>query len=135
MDNSKKKPVMIGAIVACLVVAVVVTYMNSGTSSDIGSMKRGQLTWVKCNNPDCKAEYQMDKKDYFEYLQENATGMSTPALVCKECGEESVYQAVKCEKCGLIFTSGSVPNDFSDRCPECKYSKIEDSRKQDIEEN
>lgn len=93
---------------------------------------RGEMIWVKCKNADCGAEYQIGKKDYFEQLEEkmraDTTTSQMPALTCKDCGEKSVYRAVKCEKCGNIFYYGR-PDDFNDRCPKCAFSKIEDERK------
>jgi predicted RNA-binding Zn-ribbon protein involved in translation (DUF1610 family) len=132
MEDSKKKPIMIGVVVACLVLAGIITYATrSKEAGGIASIKRGKMTWLKCRNPDCEHEYQMDLKDYFIYMKEHQDPMSlaVPAIVCPECGEESVYRAEKCEKCGLTFEMGTVPNDFADKCPECKYSKIEESRK------
>ena len=133
MEDSKKKPIMIGVIVACLVLAGIITYATrSKEEGGIASLKRGQeMFLIKCRNPDCEHEWQMDMKDYFVYMKEHQDPMSmtAPAIVCPECGEESGYRAVKCEKCGLVFERGTVPNDFVDRCPECKYSKTEESRK------
>ena len=132
MEESRKKPIMIGAIVVCVAVAGAITYMNRSKSSDtFDNMKRGEMIWVKCRNPDCEAEYQIDEKDYFTYLRENPVGLTTPPLFCEKCGEESVFKAVKCEKCGLVFEPGAVPKDFPDRCPnpQCGYSKTEEIRK------
>ncbi|HEW79544.1 MAG TPA: hypothetical protein ENH34_06260 [Phycisphaerales bacterium] len=129
MENSKKKSILIGVVVGCVVLAAAITYKRSSDNTGLAVFK-GQLIWVKCRNADCEAEYQMDKKDYYEEVEERTTGMFTPPLVCKECGEESIYAAIKCEKCGLIFFKGAVPNDFPDRCPECGFSKIEDTAKQ-----
>jgi len=132
MEASKKKPIMIGVIVACLALAGIITYTTrSRETGGIGSLKRGKMTWLKCRNPGCEHEHQMDLKDYFIYMQEHQDPMSmmAPAIVCPECGEESVYRAEKCEKCGLVFERGAVPNDFADRCPECKHSKTEEARK------
>jgi len=133
MEDSKKKPIMIAVIVVCLVLAGIITYATRSKKEGGGieSLKRGQMTWLKCRNPDCGHEYQMDLKDCLIYIKEHQDPMSmeTPAIVCPECGEESVYRAEKCEKCGLVFERGSVPNDFVDRCPECKYSKTEEGRK------
>ena len=133
MDESKKKAVMITAIVACLVLAVAITFRNSGKSGGIGTLDSGEMWWVKCSNPDCGTSYTMDKKEYLETLQERSkekgAGGSAIALVCQECGEESIYQAVKCKKCGNIFFAGAVRRDFTDRCPECGYSTMEESRK------
>lgn len=92
---------------------------------DVRGIERSRMIWVKCKNPDCEVVYQIDKKDYFKYVQEhrNALSLSAPSLVCEKCGEESVYRAVRCQKCGLIFSIGSVAGDFSDKCPQCGYSK------------
>ena len=89
----------------------------------------GEWNFRKCNNPDCGEAYQIDKKDYFLQIEErikiNTMSLQTPPLVCEKCGQESVFRAEKCEKCGKIFFSGAVPNDFPDRCPECGCSKTE----------
>ena len=105
---------------------------NSPRSRGINSISPEETIWVKCQNPDCKAAYQMGKRAYFKYIEEHADPMSpsAPALVCKKCGKESIYRAEKCEKCGLIFLRGTVPNDFADRCPKCGNSKTEERRKQ-----
>lgn len=133
MEDSKKKPIMIGVIVACLVLAGIITYTTrSGETGGIESLKRGQeMFLIMCRNPGCEHEHQMDMKDFFVYMKEHQDpmAMTTPAIVCPECGEESGYRAVKCEKCGLVFERGTVRNDFVDRCPECKYSATEEARK------
>ena len=140
MEDSRKKPIMIGVSVACLVLAGVITYKTrSGSSGGIESIKRGQMIWVKCNNPNCGAKYQIDRRDYLEYLQEylekltrqhpSSMGILVPPLVCKACEEESVYKAVKCEKCGTVFFPGDADSRFEDKCPECGHSKIEQMKK------
>ena len=134
MEDSKKKPIMVVVVLVCLGLAGAVTYMSRTESGGAESLERGEMMWVKCNNPDCGAEYQIDTKDYLMYIQEHMKGMSTPPLVCKECGKKSVYKAVKCGKCGLIFFSGTVSEDIADRCPECGFSKTEDDRKKVLEE-
>jgi len=135
MEESKKKKILIGVIVVCLVAACVI-FWRTRSGAEIGgaaSLKRGKLIWVKCNNPDCGAEYQIDRKDYFQQIEEkqqsHAASLVAPPLECKECGKASLYRAVKCEKCGKIFFFESVPNDYGDRCPNCGYSKIEEDRK------
>ena len=133
MEDSKKKPIMIAVVVVCVALAVLVTIMRSSKDSGgIGSMKRGKMMWVKCSNEDCSAEYQMDTKDFYEYIEEhiNPALEVTPALVCEECGEESVYAAVKCGECGIVFFKGvSGPSEYSDKCPECGYSGMAESRR------
>lgn len=130
---------MIGVIVACLVAAGVITYKTRSGGSGT-KVFRGQPIWVQCGNPDCGAEYQMDKAEYFDTIEalvrQNPMVMQTPALVCEKCGEESVYRAEKCPKCGTVFFRGAVGRgDFADRCPDpkCGYSESEEIRKRAIE--
>lgn len=89
------------------------------------------MYWVKCTNSDCEHEWQMDRGDYFGYLEEHQdpTSMAAPAIVCPECGKESGFRAEKCNKCGLVFKRGSVPHDFADKCPSCSFSELEDRRR------
>ena len=133
MEDSRKKPIMIGVIVVCLVGAGLYTFARrGGGGGGISSIPESEMIWVKCNNPDCKAEYQMSKREYYEEQKKlfNPVARTTPPLTCKECGKASLYKAVKCENCGYVFIEGiSGQNDFSDRCPKCKHSATEDSRK------
>lgn len=129
-----KNTIYVIVIALCLVLAVVIFVMTRGGGpSGIEAMERGEMTLVMCNNPACKATYEIDLKDYYTELQEKAQAnpaimSGTPPLTCKECGEESLFRAVKCEKCGHVFFYGN-PADFDDRCPECGFSKIEDERR------
>lgn len=130
MEAGKKKVIMIVIIVACLVVAGIITYSTSSrTPGGIKSLEYGEMIWLKCRNPDCEHTWQMDMRDYYTYVEENRIGMTVPAVVCPKCGEDSGYLAIKCPKCGFIFERGSVPNDIPDRCPECGFSATEESRK------
>jgi len=92
-------------------------------------------TWVTCRNPACKAAYEMNLKEYHEFIQANADPRSPmpPAMVCKKCRQKSVFRAVKCAKCGFVFERGTVLADFADRCPKCRYSKTEQDRKKAAE--
>jgi ribosomal protein L40E len=139
MEEGKKKIIKIVVVVACLVAAGIITYATrsgSSSSSGIDSIERGEMIWLKCRNPKCENEWQLDKKDYLVYLKEHTTpGMMTaPPVVCPKCSEESGYRAEKCEKCGLVFERGTVPHDFADRCPKCGYSKAESLHKEAIGE-
>jgi hypothetical protein len=134
MEDSRKKPIMIGVVVVCLVVAGLITLARrGGGGGGIDSIPDDAMTWVKCNNPACNAEYQMSKKALYKAQQErfNPMARTTPPITCKECGKESLYQAVKCANpaCGAVFISGSKPNDFPDRCPKCGQSETEEIRK------
>ncbi len=124
-------------IVVCFVVSGVLAYkyiFTSGSGGGIDGIAEGETTWAKCNNPDCTAEYQMGLKAYFKYMEDNANPMAptAPPLICTKCSEKSAYRAEKCENpdCGIVFIQGSSgPGDFSDRCPKCKQSATEESRK------
>ncbi len=134
MEDSKKKPIMIGVIVVSLGVAGLVTFSKRSGSGGIGDIPEGDTTWVKCNNPECKAEYEMSRRDYYKALEANMNPnpMAAPtALTCKECNKPSLYGAVKCENpdCGIVFIEGIAGPGQSDRCPECGQSAIEESRK------
>jgi hypothetical protein len=133
MEESKKKPIMIGVIVVCLIVAGLVTFARRGGSgTGIDSIPDEKMTWVKCNNPSCKAEYEMSEKEFFKEMEGrfNPMARTTPALTCKECGKDSLFRAVKCPYCDTVFFRDSVPNDLFDRCPKCGKSATEESRKQ-----
>ena len=132
MEDSKKKPIMIGVIVVCLVVAGLITFARrGGGGGGIDDIPDDKMTLVKCNNPKCNAVYEMSEKQYFKQIQErfNPMARSTPAVTCEKCGEDSVFRAIKCPYCGEIFFRDSVPNDIFDRCPKCKRSATEESRK------
>jgi rubrerythrin len=128
MEEGKKKMIMIGVIVACIVAAIVITVAtHSGSSSGgVDSIKRGTMIWLKCRK--CENTWQMDKRDYFEYIEKYRVGMTIPPLVCPKCSEKEGYRAEKCEKCGFIFERGTT-NDLVDRCPKCGYSALEEVRK------
>jgi len=135
MEESKKKPIMIGVIVVCLIVAGLVTFARrGGGGSGIDSIPDDKMTWVKCNNPSCKAEYEMSEKAFYKAQTDrfNPMARSTPALTCEKCSKESLYQAVKCANtsCGIVFIRGIAgQNDHPDRCPQCGQSETEEIRK------
>ena len=131
MEESKKKADMIGIIVVCLGVAGAVFFGGGGGSGTIDDISDAEMTWVKCLNKSCNAEYETSLKEYFKFVTANANPVGpTPALTCETCGEPSIYKAEKCQNaaCGIVFRSGSVPNDHADRCPTCKQSATEEIR-------
>ena len=138
MEDSRKKPVMIGVIVVCFAVAGWVFFMKgSGGSGGIDDIPDDKMTWVKCNNPKCKAEYEVREKQYFKVMQERFNpnpNAPTPPMTCETCSKESVFRAVKCANpsCGIVFFR--VKNDIFDRCPECKQSETEEIRKKRLAE-
>lgn len=141
MEESKKKPIMVGVIVVCLGVAAIITWSRyTGGGGGIDDIPEGNMIWAKCNNPNCKAEYQTSERAYQKYMLEHAQPMAPNApptpMVCEKCGEQSAYRAGKCGNpdCGVVFFWNSVPNDHADRCPECGRSETEESRKARLRE-
>ena len=127
MATSRKKLFMMSIItIGCIVLAVFTSYKTLSQKSGIDTLKRGTMIWVKCSNPDCGAEYQMDLVDYHKALKENmsAESFSTPPIRCRVCGKNSVYRAIKCEKCGLVFFYGAVRGDYPDKCPRCGHRTL-----------
>ena len=122
-------------IVACILVAVLVFVKtrSGGGSTGIDSMSDTEQVWMKCRS--CNATYEMSHKEYLKQIAEKAKAggatamMFTPPLTCAKCSKNSAFLAEKCPNCNEIFFTGSIPNDFPDRCPKCKHSKTEDTRK------
>lgn len=120
-----------GIIVVCLIVAGIVIFAGgSDDSGGIDNLSNENQKWVMCRA--CNASYQMGEKEFYEQLRkkavEIANPMIQPRLTCQKCGKDAVMEAVKCDKCGEVFFKGTVPNDFPDRCPKCKYSAQEAKR-------
>ena len=136
MEDSKKKPLLIGIIIACFVLAVVITIATrSSNSGGIESIPEDSTMWVKCDNPKCNAKYQMNQREYYKFVTENTgpADLYAPPMTCKECGEQSVYKAIKCPKCGEVFYSGAAGKRIKDTCPKCGFSKKDDIYKKAIE--
>ncbi len=136
MEDGKKKPIMIGVIVVGLGVAGLLTFMKGGGDGGIEGLSDAELVWVKCNNPACKAEYEMGKKSYYKELEANInpnpTASGPTILTCTKCNKRSLYGAEKCANpdCGIVFIQGIAgQTDFQDRCPDCGKSETEESRK------
>jgi predicted Zn-ribbon and HTH transcriptional regulator len=139
MEESKKKPLMIGIIVGCLVLAGVITIATRSTGPEgMSEEARKQEQWLICKNPACGAEYAITKGEYSDYqenyVKEHPGELLVPPMPCKECGKLSTVEAVKCAKCGLIFEKMMKTGDFADRCPKCGYSQTEENRKKAQEE-
>jgi len=134
MEESKKKMIMTAVAVVCLLLAVVITAarLMKPKHGSIDDIPDSEMIWVKCINPKCNATYQMSKKKYLLAMQSNDSQLpdgGIKLLKCEKCGKNSIVKAIKCEKCGHVFVEGEVPNDYYDRCPKCKYSKIEEAKK------
>ena len=134
MEDSKKKPIMIGVAVICLIVAGLITFARRGDGGGgLDSIPDDQMTWVKCNNPACKAEFEMSEKQFLIQMRErlNPVVRTQPPLTCEKCGKDSLYKAHKCANpsCGIVFIRGIAgQNDLEDRCPKCGQSEMEEIR-------
>jgi len=121
-------------IAACILVAVLVFVKtrSGGGSGGLDSISDTEQVWMKCRS--CNGSFEISRKQYYKDISEKAAAsasamMLTPPLTCQKCSKNSAFLAEKCPNCGEVFISGSIPNDFPDRCPKCKHSKVEDSRK------
>lgn len=132
MEAGTKKIVMVAIIIVCLIAAAVIALMSrTGGQTGYDTIDAKERMWVKCANPDCGAEYEMSKQEYHKIAHEKKTlaeMFQTPALVCNECSEESIYKAVKCGQCGKVFFYGAAGRgEFPDKC-ECGYSETKEKR-------
>jgi hypothetical protein len=61
-----------------------------------------QKVWLKCRSAACMAEYQFNKKRYFELVEkhyiENPGSLQLPGLVCGKCGRKTAYGSRKMPK-------------------------------------
>ena len=135
MDEEKKKIVMIVVAIACIVLAVVITFVTCEGGGS-GRVSAGPINML-CVNPDCGASFELSREEYTNQLMANQSettmpgmrgrGMAGPSVfTCPECGKESAYMATKCPECEAIFIQGQAGDQqFPDRCPECGYSDME----------
>jgi hypothetical protein len=131
MEQSMKKPVMVAVIVICLISAGVITFMTLGKGDAPPAYLADETTWVKCRKPDCEAFYEINLRDYHVHVQKQHNWQvdEAPPMTCTKCDEPSVYRAIKCQNCELVFEMGSIPATYNDRCPKCRYSKLEERAK------
>jgi hypothetical protein len=130
MDPSMKKPLLVSVIVGCLVLAAVITYLTKSRTG-VPAYLADEMTWVKCRKPDCEAFYEINLRDYHVHVQKQHNWQvdEAPPMTCTKCDEPSVYRAIKCQNCELVFEMGSIPATYNDRCPKCRYSKLEERAK------
>lgn len=132
MEENAKKTLMIVVSIACIAAASVFIYksMGGGTASGEPTGK----TWIKCNNPKCNNEYQIDAKTYNEFVMNNGGPRQflmsgAVPMKCPKCNEDSSFKAMKCEKCNKVFFPGAVEGKADDTCPGCGYSPAEEAAK------
>ncbi len=118
----------------CLVAGffLVWRHLSQRTVEGVASIEPGQALVVLCVNSSCQYQSQMDKRSYYEEVEKRLRAnpqQSQPALICSQCGKNSVYRGVQCPSCDHAFRYGGVPHDAADRCPKCRYSQMEMDRK------
>lgn len=126
MEQSRKKLIMISVIVVCVALAAAITYRTChGRSGTLDDIPESEMIWVKGANKNCGAEYQMSKKEYFKDIEEHMDPMvmTAPPLICKKCGEPSIYRAEKCEKCGKVFSGGVLLTILQTAAPNAGIAK------------
>ena len=133
MDEDKKKKVMLGLIILCLVLAVGITVMTNMGDGGSGS-RSNEPVQMLCMNQECKMDFELSTEEYREQIIQG--GMMGPGPMaqmpteCPECGMRSAFRAVCCKKCEVVFMRDYSSGDFPDRCPECDYSDIEVRREE-----
>ena len=129
----KKNVVMIVIVVVCLALAGALAYRNFGGGGGNTSTAAQGPQSMLCVNPDCGHVFEMTVEERRQIMRERGRQMrrgGPPAFTCPQCSEESAYTANKCSKCSTVFIGDYSSDDFTDRCPECSYSAIEERRKQ-----
>ncbi len=126
MEENAKKILLIVVAVACIAAAGIITYKTMGGGTTAAGQPTGKV-WVKCNNPKCGHEYEISAKEYTDFMMSNGGPrqfMMSGAvpMKCPKCNEDSVFKAMKCEKCGKVFFPGTVEGKAEDTCPGCGYS-------------
>ena len=132
---SMSKPVMVIVLIACLVLAVVVYILMLPDDQGGYEQLAGEMVWVKCSNPDCNSEYELDKavlrESILELKKQNPMYPGDPPVACDKCKQQSLLEAVKCPKteCGAVFFRGELgAGHFKDECPKCGYSATKEKR-------
>ena len=130
MDEAKKKPVMIGIIVVCLVAAVGISYFTrDNTTNPKGANNPRPFI---CTN--CGADFELTPEEVKEEVM--ALGPAARMMQvfdCPECSEKAAVPAYRCAKCEIVFAPSEAEDArYTDRCPECGYSAFEEraSRKE-----
>jgi predicted Zn-ribbon and HTH transcriptional regulator len=122
-------------ITVILAAGFVVESLTGSENVEIQEAVQSSGIWMLCDNPDCEAAYEITVEEFREMVRAKGVMlgpnvMSQLAFTCKVCGQETAYRGMKCQKCGALFIMEEVPGDFSDRCPECGYSAIEEAIKE-----
>ena len=128
MEEGKRKIVMIVISVVCLGIAAAMIISSVGGDSPGLEENSAQFLCSECGK-----DFQLNVEEYRKAIAKQ--GGMTPermmgpvAIECPSCGQETGYQAIKCDKCAKVFFGTHGTGDFHDRCPDCDYSAIEERK-------
>lgn len=96
-----------------------------------------------CENPKCDKAYKMKPDEFQAAMSKQGGGMDPMMMMggmgitleCKFCKQKTARIAYECPKCKNVFIqpnpmmAAGMTNDYPDRCPECKFSQIEEDMK------
>ena len=71
-DESKKNKIMIGIAAVCFILAGITTCAHFSDNNVSLEDSDYEKIWVKCKNPNCETEYQMERDEYFMMTELNS---------------------------------------------------------------
>ena len=128
MDEEMKKKVTIGIVVGCIAIAVAITVITNWGGGSAGPKNEGQMQFL-CINPKCGHAFEASGDEINKRRGEGLSMAEMPPTKCPQCGQNSAYFAIKCEKCGNVFIPNYENAKEYDKCPKCGFSKSEQMRK------
>ncbi|MDD5328153.1 MAG: hypothetical protein PHY02_10135 [Phycisphaerae bacterium] len=85
MEEGTKKIVMVVVILVCLIAAGTIYYINSSGGNSVPEVGEATVT-IKCNS--CGNEWQMDNREYLDYM---ITNQNRIGVVCPKCKKATGY--------------------------------------------
>ncbi|OHB44124.1 MAG: hypothetical protein A2178_03400 [Planctomycetes bacterium GWC2_49_10] len=94
-----------------------------------------------CTNAKCDKAYKLKPAEFQEMMSKQGgmdpmmmMGGMSASFECKFCKQKTASIAYECPKCKSVFVQpnpmmGGMSNDYPDRCPDCKFSQIEEDMK------
>ena len=77
-----KKKITLIALACCLFLVAVMVIILTTCSEKLTGIPdlKGEMTWVKCDNPDCKISYEMPLRDYYQLVGTINSGSDTVTI-------------------------------------------------------
>ena len=108
MEDNKRKQIMIGIIIVCIVSAVAITiYTNTGGGVGSGTGGKRLILCTECNE-----SFELSRTEVMDKLT-NRNPAAPPGVMsltgdfaiitCPACNEDAAQFALKCKKCGAVF--------------------------------